>query len=296
MLVASGWLINNIANFLYDALSELIDKYVIEADNIFTAMTNATATFQAVENVVAFTTILSCFLVIFVTVKQYLTIYGFEIEGNPDREPMEIIVRSTICFAVISCNTWLYSTLLSWAGTLATDFLNSFTSTDPVAYFTGLSAILAATLILSASSAFIMIVVAGALVIGLLIFYFVAAKRAIELIFMKILFQIIAEELMTSNHAKFSNFFSHYLVTAVGYIFQLISLRFFFLFAVNMFITEADVAYIDVASMFLTFACLAMMIRAPRWLEQFVYSSGFSNAAQRSPGIIRTVKMVSKSS
>ena len=112
------------------------------------------------------------------------------------------------------------------------------------------------------------------ILIGFIIFCVVAGVRGAELTLMKLLLPLFAVDLLTTNRERWNNFFTTYMITFFSYSLQLICFKMCSMtfMAIN-YDGDYSIRFVTVLGW------LILMIRAPRWLEKFAYSSGIGNAA-----------------
>ena len=115
------------------------------------------------------------------------------------------------------------------------------------------------------------------LLVGFIIFSIVAGIRGAELTLMKILFPLFAVDLLTTNRERWNSFFTTYVITFLSYSVQLLCFK-----LCNMTFVTIDYGGNFNIRFITVIGWMVMMIRAPKWMEKFAYSSGLGGMASSS--------------
>lgn len=201
-------------------------------------------------------------LLVLVASKHIFTTYILETDGDPDMDPLQYLVKTSIALALIQMQNFLFYYLLRLSSALCdemTGFINvnipDFSNT------TDLANRLSSTGVMGATAPIIYII----FVICIIYLVIKAAFRAVELSLMKIIFPLFCCDIITPNRERWNTFVASYLVTMFGYIIQLFCFR-----TSMMLFLSAESVQLIIGSL----ALLFFSLKAPKWLEKFVYSSG----------------------
>lgn len=261
-----------IAGFLCDVMYGLIDFMGEFMNNIFGLCLDINVSID-LSGVLKYVHALALVLVMVVGLKKGMDVYVFQTDGDADSDPLELITRVMQAVAVICCNNYIFSTMLRISDLVVSDFTASVTdrkytkhstklldgivenmSSDAAAYTVGF---------LLANVLFLLIIM-----ISVLMFCYVAGKRAAELVLMKIMCPLFALDLITTSRERWNTFFTSYAVTFFGYGIQTFCWCMFSKQYADFTLTSSP------KQIFVVLGWLAMTLGAPKWLEKFVYSSG----------------------
>lgn len=268
-----GWLTKQIRNFCSDTILGLGDFLGEIVNGIFDMIVDANNTIDT-SGVTKYTAALAIALLGIYFVKKMIDAYGLQTDGDPDSDPILYMEKCAFIVAVISCNNWIFKQLLRLSKLVTTDITSSV----------GKSSITdqTETLVdgaLEVDSAmgygFVFILLLLILMIAVIIFTVVASIRGAELILMKCLIPLFALDMLTTNRERWNKFFTAYMVTFFGYAIQV--------FAYRMFCQQYLAMTVEASSIqaYVVFGWAILMIRSPKWLTDFVYTSGVGSAIGR---------------
>ncbi|WP_097006821.1 conjugal transfer protein TrbL family protein [Lacrimispora amygdalina] len=282
-----SWMLSNFTDLIYDLINGILDFFNNFVNNIFFYVAEVNLSNRLVINAATYTTLLGIALITLIGVKQYFTTYVMETNGDPDSDPLDILVRCSEAVAICSSNDFITTYFFRFSKAFATDLGEAGGVIDLKPTISDLTATIART-----PSSFIFLLIILLLVIGILVFSIIAGIRGAELSLMKIMLPIMSVDLVTANRERWGNFFISYAVTFLYYGLQLLCYR--------MFIASLMTVSVSVMSneLLITFGWFFLMLRGPKWLEKFIYSSGFGRgvaeagrtAVSMLPNLMKSVK------
>jgi hypothetical protein len=275
-----NWILKNWGEILTDLISGMMNFFDNLINNLFVYVADANLQNRLVTNAATYTTLLGIALITFFGIKQYFTTYVMETDGDPDADPLDILVRCSQAVAICCSNDFIFTYFLEFSKAFVTDLAGSPGSIDIKVSITELvnniingmttQGIIFATILLI-------------MVIGLIVFCVIAGIRGAELSFMKILLPIMAVDLVTTNRERWNSFLASYIMIFLYYGIQLLSYRMF------MF-SLADVnGTVLSKELIVALGWFVLMLRSPKWMEKFIYSSGLGRATG---GALRTASFV----
>lgn len=269
--------------FLMDLFIEMIGNVITSWLAYFGFIINdifaVTLEINQTREVIALTSLSSIVSISLLTIligKQLIGTYGLESEGDPERNPINILYKAAKCVAVIGCNGWIFTELLKITTALSNDInqvINQNTSvSDYMQYLLQDSEI--------KGPAYMMCLLAIA--VGILLFLLSAGRRAAELSISRIILPIFAVDILSPNPEKWNMFFFQYVINFVGFNIQMICFRLMIIFMSQL--NTPDIQDF-VKKFILVMGWLTMSIKVPQWLEKYMYVSGtgrtVSNGASR---------------
>lgn len=289
-----NWMIKNFFESTGNLIDGMLGYLTFAINEIFQAGA-AFANEGYIQSACNVTTLMATSLLALVVIKQIYNTYIMETDGDPDSDPLDILERAAISLAMITCHDFIYRQLTTFSDKFFNDLNNSINGTiekDPIAK-------LVVTLAEFVSSP-IASVIEGVKIVFILFFVvgviFLCVKGGIrggQLCFMKILFPLFCCDFVTTKRERWANFSLSYVVTIVGYVFQL----FLFRLSAHQFAQFCEMAD-AFTSLFTSFGFLYLSIKTPEFLKKYVYSSGVGQtvsggartAAFSVPSILRYLK------
>lgn len=267
-----NWITKNIFGAIADGMSAVLDMYGAVIANIFDTIADANLNSDLITNASNFMTLFCLALLSVMAGKQILDVYVFQTSGDPDAEPLQLVVRVLEACAVICSNTWIFNEFLKFSRYFTMDLLISSHQDDVSAHMQGLLGESINAMETAYTQGQGMILTLLMMLIGFIIFAVVAGIRGAELTLMKVMCPLFAIDLITTNRERWRSFFTTYMITFFSYTIQLLAFK-----ACSMtFISvtfEGSYAIQCITAM----GWMVLMIRAPKWIEKFAYSSGVGN-------------------
>lgn len=252
-----NWITKNICEFLTEMAQNFIDFVSDGINALFELAVNACNTSE-ISGAVGVTSGVAVTLVIAMVLKQILTVYVLETDGDPDSDPLQLLVKAAEAIALISCNGMIFDLLLRMSTALTADIVGSVNLTGVTGVIrNAIGSMTTGNVILPLFMIFIIICV---IILGIK-----AGIRGVELSLMKIAFPFFCVDLIGTGRERWNNFFASYLVTFFGYTLQV--------FCVRVFITAFSGGE-TLASYAVAMGWLYMAIKVPEWLQKYVYSTG----------------------
>lgn len=274
MSFVSNWVLSNIVSALAEYVQQLLNAFGDVIDNIFVIVTEFNNSIT--ENITDFTIPFAIALICFFAAQQYFSVYTLETSGDPDADPLDIIVRAAEAIAIAVSTDTIFTYFLKFSDSFVSDLQQMSLDVSPgesASVVDVLTDMLSAPLNLKAFPV-VVITLAIGMTIALLVFTVMAGIRGAELTLFRLLFPIFAVDFLTTNRERWNSFFTSYIVTWLAYGIQIICFKMFSLTIVT-FTTCAATEFWKIAC--ITTGWMVLMIRSPRWLDKFVYSSGISN-------------------
>lgn len=263
------WITSSIASFFSDILYGILDVIGDYINKIF-ALVAAMNDIPLLDKAMTYTTTLGLVLIVIIGIKKGIEIYILQVEGDAEEDPMDLLIRCIQGAAVVMTSAWIYKELIKISGLVTNDIVGSVTYKG---FKDNTTSILGSIVSSMSTNGLIWIVMLLVLTIGIILFCFTAGIRGAELALGKILLPIFAVDLVTTNRERWNNFFSGYMVLAFGYALQVLSFKVF----ITLF---ASASFGNVTNIICCFGWLVLMIRAPRWIEKYAYTSGVGGAVK----------------
>jgi len=254
-----SWLTEIINSFLTDLVNDVLTSITTFIEFFFTHIDWA----SEIGGVNAATNVImgvSVTLLVFMAMKQLVSVYILETGGDADMDPMQMLVKVFLAIALITTQPFISDSLLKAADLLYNAIINQFLvqETDTTKLLAVINPSFFNLLLYVIYAVFLIIIIVKAMI------------RAIELIFYKMLFSLFCVDLVTVGSERFTAFMTSYLVTIFGYIIQVMCVR----MSMVVFLEQnGTMSYLE-AIVLVSFA-----IKAPNWLEKFTYSTGVGKKA-----------------
>jgi len=266
--VVMSWLLSSFTDVINDLINGILDFFNDLVNGIFFTISEANLENIMVTNAATYATLLGIALITLVGLKQYFTTYVMETNGDPDSDPLDILVRCSEAVAICCCNDFITTNFFEFSKAFANDLgkAGTFDVRGTFINIVGLTENNGSSDREPSVTVFLFILLL--MVIGILAFCFIAGIRGAELSLMRIMLPIMAVDLVTTNRERWGNFFTSYIVTFLYYGLQLLCYRMFLgsLLTVTTSVLSKE--------LLITFGWFVLMLRSPKWLEKFIYSSG----------------------
>lgn len=278
------FLLKALTNFIANILRGMLDSMMTGIMSTFqTSMKNFTTHGLIVS---AHNTVLgiSISLVILFCVKQYFNVYVMESSGDPDADPMDILVRGAEATAIATCSSWFFYTFMNFCSAFASDILEGTSDVDYIASFDSAIEVLVAA---PSRNGFIWLIFLLTVIIGIIAFAIIATIRALELSLMYIILPLFCVELTQTSHERFNGLLTNIVVTGLYFSLQLL-LFYLFLDQLIAVLTGVTADSTMQPSAFVALGFMIGMLRSPKWLDKFVYNTGVGSTAARLGGSVGT--------
>lgn len=263
MILAVAWPFNKIQEWFEGVVTDIINGAVSLVELAFsggsTIMNDSlmNQTFQATQGV-------ALLLIVLLSLKHILNVYVLETDGDSDTDPLQVLVRNSIAALVISSGALITNLAVKWSEDLCSYITGASTYT---ANLVGLGSAMGAIAISSGWFALIFIIVFAIIMV---IYCIVALIRGVELGVMKILLPIMACDLTSIRQERWNTFVASLIVTAFGYIIQVVLFKLAVTYTVQS----------DMMSLLKALVCLFFGLKTPKWLEKYAYSFGLKDTAR----------------
>lgn len=262
-----SWITENLNKYCLEVLQSIFDFFSSALIKMFNLGVSVTQT----TNVVKVTKVTSGIAVGLITVlvlKEILSTYVMETNGDPDSDPFQVIVRGMEAIAAVSCQSWLFNYLLKVSEALSKDVTSEGISIEK---FTSKYGDVLANSFVSMKNPAFMILFFVFILILVFMLCFKAVLRGVELALCRILFPLFSVSLCGTSRERFNSFMSTYLVTFLGYVIQV------FCFEMGLANLIKGLVYTTFDEYILAIAWMWFALKTPKWLEKFAYSSGLKN-------------------
>lgn len=272
-----NWITKNISEFLIESANNFIEFVSDAINKMFDLAVDACNTSE-VSQAVGVTTGVAMTLVIAMVLKQILTVYVLETDGDPDADPLQLLVKAAQAVALIACNGAVFDLMLQMSSAFASDVVGSVNVSEATGVVRfAIGNIVSGNIILPI---FFMIILIFLIILGIK-----AGLRGIELSLMKVAFPLFCIDLIGTNKERWNNFLAAYVVTFFGYVLQILCVRVF----IRSFVGGETLTSYAVA-----LGWLFMAIKTPEWLQKFVYTTGIgrsiTGAARMAPFMLMQLK------
>lgn len=271
MDIIKSWVLQNILSGCAELLQQFLTVFGAIFDNIFVVVAEFNK--DIASGVTDFTLPFSIAFIVFLTIKQYFTVYVLETDGDPDADPLDIFLRAAQAIAVAVCCDWIFDFFLQFSSPFTFDLQSNALNTGGQEVSDTLTELLSIPANFQSIPAVIIIIAIG-VTVAIIIFGISAGIRGAELILFKMLFPLFACDLLTTSRERWNGFFTSYMVTWLAYGLQLVSFN-MFASTLTVFITADTTDFWKLFAIMVGW--LLLMLRAPKWLEKFTYTSGLAS-------------------
>lgn len=276
------WLTQNICDFLRDLIGGTVEYFGKWINNIFLLVVEWNNENVYVKTAERYFIMLGLALVSLITVKQILGGYVMESDYDSDADPFNLIIRIAQTVAVICSSAWIFNFVLNLSKEFASDVVTATSTVGVSNQVQSLLDIDVTSIGLALSAYYAMI---GIIVGALIVFTVISGLRGCELIAMKLFLPVFALDLLTSSRERWKNYFMGYLIAFFTYGVQL-------LFLTIALKSMASLSFSDPQYGFMALAWLIMGIKAPKFLEKYLYKTGVSSAASSGIRMVAQTAMI----
>lgn len=264
-----SWITENIMAFITDLVGGAIDFFGDFLNNIFFWIVDVALQNVYVINAEKFIIVTAIGLVSLVAIKVVTSGYLLETDYDSEADPFNLIIKIAETVAIIMNSGWLFNWMLETAKTFTSDLLGGASASG---FCDTTNSLLEMNVDNSLRIGATFNVLLVFILIAFIIFMVVAGLRGAELIAMKLFLPYFALDLLTNSRERWNNFIMAYVIAFFSYAIQIL----FFMVALRCYVSfsiSAPEYYIG------TLVFILMAIRAPKFLEKYIYKSGVSNAA-----------------
>lgn len=264
-----NWITENLCSALSDLITGIINFFGEMVNNIFYSIVELNNRNTYVIGANKFLILLGLALAGLLTVKQVLSGYVLETDHDPESDPFNLIVRVAETAAVICSSSWIFNTVMNLMKKFSKDLIGSTTKIGVEGKTMRLLQVDSTELPAMFPACILMLLI---MVIAFVVFTIAAGLRGCEVIAMKLFLPIFALDLIGTRRERWNNFFTGYMIAVFSYSIQIL----FYTIAMKSFMSATwDKPWYAVA----TICWLVLAIRAPKFLEKYMYVSGISAAA-----------------
>lgn len=264
-----SWLVENICEFLSSFIGGTIDMFGELVNNIFYYTVDFATQNEYAVNAQKMFVALALALIALVVLKIVISGYLLETDYDSDADPFNLLVRVAETVAVITNAGWLFTYLLQMSKNFTTDIIGSVAATG---YAEQTQSLMSVDLSGIADMALPYLSILVLILIAVVVFTVVAGLRGGELVAMNLLLPIFALDILTTSRERWNNFFMGYLTAFFTYGLQIL----FFNIALKSYATAS---YSDPLYFIAALSFMVIAIRAPRFIEKYLYKTGVSGAA-----------------
>lgn len=276
------WLTQNICDFLRDLIGGTVEYFGKWINNIFLLVVEWNNENVYVKTAERYFIMLGLALVSLITVKQILDGYVMESDYDSDADPFNLIIRIAQTVAVICSSAWIFNFVLNLSKEFASDVVTATSTVGVSNQVQSLLDIDVTSIGLALSAYYAMI---GIIVGALIVFTVISGLRGCELIAMKLFLPVFALDLLTLSRERWKNYFMGYLIAFFTYGVQV-------LFLTIALKSMASLSFSDPQYGFMALAWLIMGIKAPKFLEKYLYKTGVSSAASSGIRMVAQTAMI----
>lgn len=264
-----NWITENLCSMLRDMTIGIIDFFGEMVNNIFYSIVELNNENAYVINANKFFISLSLSLAALLVVKQVLSGYVLETDHDPEADPFNLLVRVAESIAVICSSSWIFNTVMNLMKKFSKDLIGSTTGTGVQGQTIKLLETDETMLPTALPAGRLMLLI---MVVAFALFTVVAGLRGCEVIAMKLFLPIFALDLIGTRRERWNNFFTGYMIAVFSYSIQIL----FYTIAIKSFVIATwSKPWYAIASI----CWLVLAMRAPKFLEKYMYVSGISSAA-----------------
>lgn len=263
-----NWITKQINEFMSDLILNFVEFFQKMIVKVFDSGTNF-ANNKEISGAVNAATVIAIALVSVMVLKQILSVYVFETDGDAEGDPLQLLVKASQAVCIICCNEMIYTELQKISKLTATDMNASVTPDNVFISLKGALTQSAGVIVFGPVNLLFIIIY----LVGFIMLVIKAALRGVELAVMKILVPIFSVDNITVSAERWNAFLTAYVVVFFGYIIQMLCFNMSIISFVKA-ITDSGVEYLYAIG-FLIFA-----LKTPQWLEKFSYNSGLSKGVK----------------
>lgn len=268
-ILSTFWIIEEFCDGINRLLTLIFDLYFdtivdfFDGDIIIDVLDNS-----SVQTAILFISTASMVLLGLSAGKNIITTYYLETNGDREMDPLQYLVKVSMVTAVIQGSSFFTKYLLKLTKLLYRSVMEgqlySYLTPDLLLDMESY-----VTKVTTMSILGILFVIIFAICLDIIILK--SAIRVAEVVVMNVLLPIFACDMVTPGRERWNNFIMSYITTIFGYIIQIFALN----LSLRLYV-EAE----NMNSLLLCLGCLFFSVKAPKWLDKYVYSTGYGSSAQ----------------
>lgn len=274
-------IIDGVTGFFTNILSNMITTF---AEVLSDVMGSSYEVLQLplVQNTISYTQKLAIAILIVKVMSEAIQTYILYQNGDPDSDPGGLLIRTAQAVAVISTLPWIVSEIFMFGTKITNDIaqigVGATNGEDWIVLLTALS---------SGAGSMILTVVLIIIAVMVLIVAIQATIRGAELALATVIGPIIALNLSANNRSAWSAWFKEICIICLSQGMQIFMIK----GALSLGTVNSTQAYLLIGWLWVT-------IKTPKFVKQFVYSTGFTGAvggSAKQAGSMAITKMILKS-
>lgn len=258
-----GIIENALSNFFENFLDQLITTFGSTMADI-TSLSLRVLELEFVKNGIRYAQILAFALLTAKTMNEAFQTYILYQNGDPDADPAGLLIRTAQAVAVIAVLPWIVTQIFTFGGKLASDVAALSTGKAGIEDWSYISAMTFGTGGI-AILLFLIIVVIMLFVVAIQ-----ATIRGAELALTAVIGPVLALNITANNRSLWNAWFKQIIVICTSQALQIFMLKGALAMLTGSAISEPGLLFV--------FGWLWVTIKTPKFLQQFVYSSGFTSA------------------
>lgn len=281
------FILKSLAVFIGNVMEGMVASILSGVEDMFQALVKTFTTDGLVVSAHDSVLGVSIALISLFCVKQYFNTYVMETSGDPDADPLDILVRGAEAVAVASCSSWIFFSFMNFCSAFADEIVGDADIEDFSKVFTDAVETLTVNI---TKNGFVGLVFLLSMLIGIFCFYVIATIRALELAMMYIILPLFCGELCYASHERFNGLLTNIVVTGLYFVLQLLMFK---LFMTTLLLSLTDITAVTETSDFImdnnvfkSIGFCIVMLRSPKWMDKFVYNSGVGETVRRGTGAV----------
>jgi hypothetical protein len=271
-------LVSGIITFLINIFTSIISFFGNTFVSIWATSVNI-LNYPLVQNGIHYSQMLAMSILVIKTMNEAFQTYILYQAGDPDSDAAGLIIRTIQAVAVIATLPEIVLAVFTFGSKVAADVasLNTMSSVKSVNWQSFLN-------LLNGSNALLLVIFFLAIAVCFIIIAVQSTIRGAELALMALVGPIMALNLSSSNRAIWSAWFKQVVIICVSQALQLFLIQGFLSLLVN--------PTMDAGKILIAFGWLWVTIKSPKYIQQILYSSGFSGAVGGTAKQVGTMVLV----
>lgn len=261
MFNIGSMVLDAITNFFQNAFQEFIKFFATILSNIMSTSQDILA-MPLIQNGVKYSQALALTLLVIKAINEGIQTYILYQNGDPDADPMGLLVRTSQAVAIILCVPFIVQTVFTFGTKVTQDVASLGTGKAGIADWTGIVSAMIAT------DGFIVPVILIVLVVMMLIVAIQSTIRGAELALMLVIGPIMALNLTANNRSVWTAWFRQLCIICVSQALQIFMISGAFSLFTNQSVTGSGILYV--------WGWLWVTIKTPKYIQQIAYSTGLT--------------------